>query len=252
MRSEAQIRASRLNGAKSRGPRRKTEPGLSARNVVLCNESHALFEQLERNFINDLKPVDVIELFLIQRMAAAQWRIYRAIAISTALLNASLRQNWQQDEAENPELDQDFRLALAYKRIAKDLVPIQQFEARMERSLDRALTAFHRLRKSRSPDAQPIEPPLTDVTTTGRDPASYFFVEGEPKPTPAENSQTPPVQSLAAAPPKSATDPEPKPKPKRCTTRDRNIRRRASNAGSIQVEFMRCPNCAPTFIAWRV
>ena len=124
MRSEAQIRASRLNGAKSRGRRRKTtdpQPGLSARAVVLCNESHELFEQLERNFINELKPVDVIELFLIQLMTAAQWRIYRAIAIATALLNASLIQNWQQDEAENPELDQDFRLALAYKRIAKDL-----------------------------------------------------------------------------------------------------------------------------------
>src|SRR5208283_3032027 len=128
-------------------------------------------------------------------------------------------QNWQQDEAENPELDQDFRLALAYKRIAKDLVAVQQTEARMERSLDRALTAFHRLRKFRPPDAQPIEPPLTGVTTTGRDPASYFFVDCEPKPTPAENPQTPPVQALAAEPPNLATDSEPKPKPKRCTGR---------------------------------
>src|SRR5271166_6080783 len=126
MRSEAQIRASRLNGAKSRGPRRKTAPRLSARSVVLCNESHELFAQLERNFINDLKPVDIIELFLIERMAAAQWRIHRAIATATALLDASLLQNWQKDEAQNPELDQDFRLALAYKRIAKDLLPIQQ------------------------------------------------------------------------------------------------------------------------------
>jgi len=79
MRSEAQIRASRLNGAKSRGPRRKTtapQLGLSGRNVVLCNESHELFEQLERNCINDLKLVNIIEHFLIQRMAAAlKWKL---------------------------------------------------------------------------------------------------------------------------------------------------------------------------------
>ena len=81
MRSEAQIQASRINGAKSRGPitaqGKKNSSlnglkyGITARTVVLCNEDHSVFEQLEQDYIDSLQPCTVLELHIVQHIAGA-------------------------------------------------------------------------------------------------------------------------------------------------------------------------------------
>ena len=200
MRSEAQIQASRANGAKSQGPitpegkqtssQNATKHGLSARTVVLCTENHALFEQLEQDYIDSLQPVTVLELHLVQRIAVAEWRIRRAWALETAITDRSIVDNEATDERENPDLDNDLRNGINQLRVEKELAAVQRAEARFERIQARALAEFHRLRKLRPP--APSSPPPTiqpirpDLSTTGRDPAQYIIRSNEPKPPQAK------------------------------------------------------------------
>src|SRR5450755_3742064 len=203
MRSEAQIEASRRNGAQSHGPvtpegkqrssQNAVKHGLTARTVVLCSENHELFEQLEQDYIDSLQPCTILELHLVQRIAVAEWRIRRAWAVETAITDHCLADHKAQDEREYADCDNDFRIGINQKRIDKELSSVQRAEARFERTQARALAEFHRLRKIRPPEAEPIQVSRPDVSTTGRDPAHYVSdpnQSNEPAP-PAETQPEP-------------------------------------------------------------
>jgi hypothetical protein len=181
MPTKSQIEASRRNGAKSLGPitpegkqrssQNALKYGLSARTVVLCTESHQLFSELEQGYIDSLQPTTLLELHLVQRIAVAEWRIRRAWAVETAITDKSMGDHKDQDDRDNGDFDNDFRLGLNQTHINKETASVQNALARFERSQSRALAEFHRLRKLRPPDAQPIQITRPDVSTTGRDPA---------------------------------------------------------------------------------
>src|SRR5450755_3552825 len=197
MRSEAQIEASRRNGAQSHGPvtpegkqrssQNAVKHGLTARTVVLCTENHALFEELEQDYIDSLQPCTILELHLVQHIAVAEWRMRRAWAVETAITDKCLADHKAQDDRENGDCDGDFRLGINQKRIDRELASVQRSEARFERTQARALAEFHRLRKIRPPEAEPIQVARPDVSTTGRDPAQYIQ-----KPEPAANDSNEP------------------------------------------------------------
>ena len=210
MRTKAQIEASRRNGAKSHGPitpegkqrssQNALKHGLSARTVVLCTESFALFEQLEQDYIDSFEPCTIRELHLVQHMAVAEWRMRRAWAVETAITDKCLADHKAQDDRENGDCDNDFRLGVNQTRIDKDLANVQRSETRFERTQARAFAQFERLRKLRPPDAEPIQLTRPDVSNTGRDPAQEF-------PIPVKTSK-----------PKSSEKPsnEPKRNPEKC------------------------------------
>jgi hypothetical protein len=87
MRSQKQIEASRINGAKSRGPvtlegkqraaSNGWRQGILARTVVRDGESRDRFNQLFTSLIHELQPATAIENLLVQKMAVAQWRQMR-------------------------------------------------------------------------------------------------------------------------------------------------------------------------------
>jgi hypothetical protein len=194
MRTKSQIEASRRNGAKSRGPitpqgkqrssQNAVKHGLSARTIVLCSENHALFEQLEQDYIDSLQPTTILELHLVQRIAVAEWRLRRAWAVSTAITDKCLDDHKAEDDRENGACDNDFRLGINQQRIQKELANVERAEARSERTQARALAEFHRLRKLRPPDAQPIQLSRPDVSTSGRNPSEYVDEPIEPKAEP--------------------------------------------------------------------
>jgi len=218
MRSEAQIEASRLNGAKSHGPISEegkqrsccnaVKHGLSARTVVLCNESHALFEQLEDDYLETFQPCSIPELHLVQRMVAADWRLHRAQVVATAIKDKCIFDHKAQDDRENANCDNDYRLGINQTRIAQDLSFVERAEASFERAHARALTELVVLRKLRPAGAQPIQLDRHDVTTTGRNPAQYLGTCGTPEPKPTENVSNEPEPATPAAP-DAAPDQEP-------------------------------------------
>jgi hypothetical protein len=94
--SHARAAASRKNGARSRGPKTPEGKARSAKNalrhglraqkyVVLPDEDAAEFAALEAALTEELAPAGVLQSVLVQRIAAAAWRLSRAERLETEL-----------------------------------------------------------------------------------------------------------------------------------------------------------------------
>jgi hypothetical protein len=116
---EEKARIARENGAKSRGP--KTQEGkdrsrlnsmkhgeyssalrfiLPPHCVITCLEDREKFFALFEDLVNEYKPVGNAELRIVRDMAVARWKIDRAEAMETALLNREITRR-------TPEFDPD-------------------------------------------------------------------------------------------------------------------------------------------------
>ncbi|MEO6435152.1 MAG: hypothetical protein ABIP55_05265 [Tepidisphaeraceae bacterium] len=90
-----QFRANRRNASKSTGPRtpegkkrssgNAITHGLFCGHVVLPGEDARLFLRLRNDFIRRLRPQDLLELSLVDRIAAAQWKLDRVQAADARL-----------------------------------------------------------------------------------------------------------------------------------------------------------------------
>jgi hypothetical protein len=102
MATPAQINANRLNAQKSTGPQTVDGKANSSRNAVRHNlspgatftllpgEDLAAFEQLVRDYRDEFKPRTAHELFLVNQMIQAQWRIGRIERLQAELLDKIL------------------------------------------------------------------------------------------------------------------------------------------------------------------
>jgi len=101
LRSPKQRRASRFNGARSRGPatpagkRRASlnslRHGLLARCTVLEGEPPENFELLLRQHLEKFGAVDGVEFGMIEEMASSYWRLRRAWAIEKDMFDKAAR-----------------------------------------------------------------------------------------------------------------------------------------------------------------
>jgi hypothetical protein len=93
----ARARASRINGAKSRGPKSAAGKARSSRNAIkhgLCMDKTLMFPEedpwafdaLERALLAELAPVGALQGVLAQRIVSAAWRLRRADRIEAELL----------------------------------------------------------------------------------------------------------------------------------------------------------------------
>ena len=92
--------ASRLNGARSKGPKtpegkrrvaaNALRHGLCSSNVVLENESAEGFDALVAQYTDRFGPVDALEEGMIEEMAASYWRLRRGWTIEQSLMNTAL------------------------------------------------------------------------------------------------------------------------------------------------------------------
>jgi len=179
MRSDKQRNASRINGARSGGPatpegknriaHNAIKHGLTAKAVVLSNEDPALFNLLLQSFLDRFQPADDPEFLLVERMAAAEWRLRRSWSVETALIDVAMVRGMEQIEATMEVVDETSRAALALEDLAKErtLSNIQHQESRLERQYNRAATQLMQLqaaRKSAELEAaaasQPQAPPV--------------------------------------------------------------------------------------------
>src|SRR5262245_27355524 len=92
------IRASRANGARSRGPitpqgkanssRNSLRHGLLAKAVLVGKESPESFRALCELLAQRFAPVDDLELGMLEEMAASFWRLRRAWAMESEMLSS--------------------------------------------------------------------------------------------------------------------------------------------------------------------
>ncbi|HKI97053.1 MAG TPA: hypothetical protein VKB51_01140 [bacterium] len=97
MATDKQIEANRRNAKKSTGPRTEEgkaksaqnarKHGLTSRRMVLADEDAAEFEQLRRNLHAELCPETQLEVLIVNRIAAVQWRLARVPALEAELMD---------------------------------------------------------------------------------------------------------------------------------------------------------------------
>ena len=122
MRSELQREASRINGAKSRGPitpEGKRKSSLNAirremlsRTVLIKGESPAQFDAIARQLWAEYRPLPGTETALIESMAVARWRTYRLWRLEAAALGHEARNH--RSMAGNKDADTDDIIHLVY------------------------------------------------------------------------------------------------------------------------------------------
>ncbi len=143
MTSEKRSQAARANGARSRGPvtpegkaissRNALRHGLLAKTVVLANENPKCFEELFYLLVERFSPVDDVEMCAIEEMAAAHWRLHRAISMEHAILDKGIANCHEEVPAE--------QTAAAFCNPAnlQSLALLNRYEARLQNMYQRAL-----------------------------------------------------------------------------------------------------------------
>ena len=173
----------RANGAKSHGPktaagklassRNALTHGLTARTVVLQNESEADYQADLRAYLHHFRPVGKPEIDLVHQLAAAQWRLTRYTAVESGLLEQKMDDQADQLEAKYEVINERHRLAIAFEALSAangSLALLNRYQARLHREYQRLLKTLTELQaarlaaKSTSPQKQnlPNEPkPVT-------------------------------------------------------------------------------------------
>ncbi|MFN7997089.1 MAG: hypothetical protein U0Q18_25975 [Bryobacteraceae bacterium] len=159
------IRASRANGARSRGPitpegkarssQNAIRHGLLAKCVVLAGESREGFDVIAAQHESRFAPRDGVDQCFVEEMVAAAWRLRRAWAMETRLFDNAVQAQ--------PPGDERSRMAAALSGLAArpEFALLHRYETRLNRMYQRNLQNFLLLREALPPDepAQPAESP---------------------------------------------------------------------------------------------
>ena len=156
MASEAQLIANRLNAQKSTGPRtaegkaaaslNAVQHGLRAQAVVLPGEGPEEYRLHRQGILADLRPQDLAETDLAERIVELAWRLRRAGQYHSAVFEALYEQQAAAPAGEAGEADAGERvlgrMLLADFSGPRVLERVQLYERRIESSLFRARTEW--------------------------------------------------------------------------------------------------------------
>ena len=151
--------SSRLNGAKSRGPRSSAgrslssvnaiRHGLTSKTLILQNESSEQFVCMLNAYFDLLQPANQIEIDLVSEIVAARWRLRRIWRYETAILDVEMDTQASDFEKRFEKFDEDIRGGVAFSNLAdksRGLATALRFDVHLSRTYRRALDEIRRLR----------------------------------------------------------------------------------------------------------
>jgi hypothetical protein len=156
MSSLRRILSSRTNGARSIGPvtaegkrrssQNATKHGLLAHQIVMQDESPEGFEAVMNNHLDRLQPADGMEFGMVEDMVASHWRLRRALAIETRLL--------ENEAAAQKSTDPLDRLTNAFDNLAAkpSLGLMHRYQTRLHLNYQRTLYSVLLLRAATVPN----------------------------------------------------------------------------------------------------
>jgi hypothetical protein len=189
MPSELKSETSRINGAKSLGPKTPEGKEASSRNAlkhgfteaktfILECESPDEYQEFLAEHMAIHQPATPAEKELVDQMAIARWRIRRFVAAETALLDSEMLRNRDAVNQEFGPTHSDVHLAMAIRSLADDsraLSLMSRYESRHQRTHDKAYAALRELQKSRTsqpPAAAPEPTPSVEKTILRNEPTT--------------------------------------------------------------------------------
>jgi hypothetical protein len=160
-RSEAQIAASRANGALSRGPvteegkarsaQSNVRHGLLSNTVLVVGESAEIFDRLLASQIEEFDPQTESEMLMVEEMVVCKWRQIRLWGITSVGLNDEIVD--QREKA--PELVNRPMPSRAYRAMhdlhkgSTTMSSLQRYERSFSRQYDRLLGKLTALKQKR-------------------------------------------------------------------------------------------------------
>ena len=229
--SASKLRANRRNAKHSTGPRTADGRSRSSRNatshglycaaLVLPGESHELFHNLRQSYISTLKPQNLVELLIVDRLVAAAWKLRRLQEAEAMMHDNGLQDllDAQTERAEQAMQDLNYgeptpseigidlgkqdlppSMVLAFKLGSPDLAfeRLQRFEQRLDYTISRCLRELRKLRQDAEENEDlPTSPFLR--SSTGVPPVSE-----EPDQEQEEDTAETPVRRVAQNEPTAA------------------------------------------------
>ena len=178
MTSDKQAQANRRNALKSTGPRtpegkaavryNAMKHGLLSEDVVLPGEDEAALRELGELLRDELQPVGELESLLVDRIAAAHWRLRRLGLVEAGLF---VNQGSEMPSYARPDLGADTAvLGLSFIRDGNEanaFSKLSRYETTIERSLYRALHELQRLQAARRAEGNVPPPVAVDLNVSG-------------------------------------------------------------------------------------
>ena len=192
MSTRAQRRAARLNSEKSTGPRtpqgraasslNAVRHGLCSQQAVLPGEDGDALNDLSREFHKSIRPVGPQELYCVEKMILAYWRMRRIGAMECEIFQAPA----DDDETPNPIATREKRLALLIR-----------YETSLQRIYDRSHAEVRKLQAMRGNTNEPPIPYETPTIET-ENPTTGFVSQKPENPSAPAPQNAPEVPILAA------------------------------------------------------
>jgi hypothetical protein len=173
-RTEAQIAASRANGAKSNGPTtpegkivscwNRMTHGFRSNAITLVSEDAQAYDSHLDAYLARYTPIDKTEEDLVGLLASSMWQVMRNNSIEVALFEIEITGVNEEIKGEFEHMDQYGRLALAFKKSAGDnaLELLRRYKTTAERAYHRALQAIEEIQKNRKPANPPAKSEATE------------------------------------------------------------------------------------------
>ena len=184
MPSARKSEASRINGAKSRGPkttqgraissRNATTHGLTAKTLILRNENPADFLEMYNGYFDLFRPANQPEINAVSNIVVARWRLSRSCRYQTASLDLEMDAQAAEFEKRNRPVDDDTLAALAFSAVAgwAGHVTALRTEGSMNRAYRKAVDKLRLLRagnlltKNQISQIEPESSPVSPLNTT--------------------------------------------------------------------------------------
>jgi hypothetical protein len=216
MTSTLKSAASRVNGAKSKGPITAEGKNQSSRNslvhgftakhiIVLACENEDEFQELLDDYSGAYQPGSAVESGLVEEMVACRWRMQRLRAIETALLDSEMDRAAAETATQVATDDPSHQLAFAFRRLVDESRAISlasRYEARLHRIHERSHQTLRELQQTRREQTA--------------EPASPAPVLPEPVAPTADTPVNQPEKVIADACPSSPPFPEPSQENEKC------------------------------------
>ncbi len=170
--SSRKIASARANGVKSRGP--ATAPGkhssalnalahgLTARTVVLYNESADEYQIQLSDYLDHFRPQTKPEADLVHQLAAAHWRVARYAGVESGLLEQRMQDQQERFGEDLDGIPEHHRIAMAFNAISganSSLALLNRYQARLHNEYQRILKALMQMQSARHQEAKlPNEP----------------------------------------------------------------------------------------------
>jgi hypothetical protein len=116
--------------------------GLTARIVVLQNESEDQYQADLRDYLDHFRPQGKPETDLVHQLAAAHWRLTRYAGVESGLLERKMDDQASWIENHYEEIPENYRLAIAFDALSGvngSLGLLNRYQARLHREYQRLL-----------------------------------------------------------------------------------------------------------------